>query len=42
MNVRYRVELCAAFLCAHLDIKGELRHAGYVQDWITSSPTGKD
>ena len=28
-------ELCAAFLCAHLDIKGELRHAGYVQDWIS-------
>ena len=28
-------ELTAAFLCAHLDIKGELRHAGYVQDWIS-------
>jgi antirestriction protein ArdC len=28
-------ELAAAFLCAHLGIKGELRHAGYVQDWIS-------
>src|ERR1019366_6173673 len=28
-------ELCAAFLCAHLDIKGELRHAGYVGGWIS-------
>ncbi len=28
-------EVTAAFLCAHLDIKGELRHAGYVQDWIS-------
>jgi len=28
-------ELTAAFLCAHLDIKGELRHAGYIADWIS-------
>ena len=28
-------ELTAAFLCAHLGIEGELRHAGYVADWIT-------
>jgi antirestriction protein ArdC len=28
-------EPTAAFLCAHLDIKGELRHAGYVGDWIS-------
>jgi antirestriction protein ArdC len=28
-------ELTAAFLCAHLGIEGELRHAGYVQDWIS-------
>jgi antirestriction protein ArdC len=27
-------ELTAAFLCAHLGIKGELRHAGYIADWI--------
>src|SRR4029079_758119 len=27
-------ELTAAFLCAHLDIEGELRHAGYIEDWI--------
>ena len=28
-------ELTAAFLCAHLGIQGELRHAGYIADWIT-------
>jgi antirestriction protein ArdC len=28
-------ELTSAFLCAHLDIKGELRHAGYIADWIS-------
>ena len=27
-------ELTAAFLCAHLEIRGELRHAGYIADWI--------
>jgi antirestriction protein ArdC len=27
-------ELTAAFLCAHLEIEGELRHAGYIDDWI--------
>ena len=27
-------ELTAAFLCAHLGIVGELRHAGYIQNWI--------
>jgi antirestriction protein ArdC len=27
-------ELGAAFLCAHLGIEGELRHAGYIQSWI--------
>ena len=27
-------ELTAAFLCAHLGIIGELRHAGYIQNWI--------
>jgi antirestriction protein ArdC len=27
-------ELTAAFLCAHLGIEGELRHAGYIEDWI--------
>lgn len=27
-------ELTAAFLCAHLEIKGELRHASYIQSWI--------
>ena len=27
-------ELSAAFLCAHLNIKGELRHAGYIKTWI--------
>lgn len=28
-------ELGAAFLCAHLGIKGELRHAGYIKSWLT-------
>lgn len=27
-------ELTAAFLCAHLGITGELRHADYIADWI--------
>ena len=27
-------ELTAAFLCALLGIEGELRHAGYIADWI--------
>jgi antirestriction protein ArdC len=27
-------ELSAAFLCAHLNIKGELRHADYIGHWI--------
>jgi antirestriction protein ArdC len=27
-------ELCAAFLCAEFDIDGELRHAGYIANWI--------
>ena len=27
-------ELTAAFLCAHLGVEGELRHAGYIADWI--------
>jgi antirestriction protein ArdC len=28
-------EMTAAFLCAHLDLKGELRHAGYITTcWI--------
>lgn len=27
-------ELGAAFLCAHLGIQGELRHAGYIQSWL--------
>lgn len=28
-------ELGAAFLCAHLGIDGELRHAGYIDTWLT-------
>jgi antirestriction protein ArdC len=28
-------ELTAAFLCAHLEVRGELRHAGYVETWIS-------
>ena len=27
-------EMGAAFLCAHLNIAGELRHAGYIQNWL--------
>ena len=27
-------EMAAAFLCAHLNIAGELRHAGYIQNWL--------
>lgn len=27
-------ELTAAFLCAHLGIQGELRHAGYIKSWL--------
>ena len=27
-------ELTAAFLCAHLGIEGELRHADYIATWI--------
>lgn len=27
-------EMTAAFLCAHLDLKGELRHASYINNWI--------
>ena len=27
-------ELCAAFLCAEFNIDGELRHAGYIKNWI--------
>jgi antirestriction protein ArdC len=27
-------EFTAAFLCAHLGIKGELRHAGYIENWL--------
>lgn len=28
-------ELCSAFLCAAIGIQGELRHAGYIDSWIT-------
>ena len=28
-------ELCAAFLCAEFSIDGDLRHAGYIQSWIS-------
>jgi len=28
-------ELCAAFLCAEFSLDGDLRHAGYLQHWIT-------
>ena len=28
-------ELCAAFLCAEFSIDGDLRHAGYIQNWIS-------
>jgi len=27
-------EMASAFLCAHLSIEGELRHAGYLADWL--------
>lgn len=27
-------ELGAAFLCAHLDVKGQLRHADYIANWL--------
>lgn len=27
-------ELTSAFLCAQLRVEGELRHAGYVENWI--------
>lgn len=27
-------ELTAAFLCAHLGLRAELRHAGYIESWI--------
>jgi antirestriction protein ArdC len=27
-------ELCAAFLCAEFQFDGEIRHAGYIQNWI--------
>jgi len=27
-------ELGAAFLCAHLNIEGDLRHASYLKDWL--------
>jgi len=27
-------ELGAAFLCAHLDVKGQLRHAEYIGNWL--------
>jgi antirestriction protein ArdC len=27
-------ELTAAFLCAHLGIKGELRHSEYIGSWL--------
>lgn len=28
-------ELCAAFLCAEFDFDGDLRHAGYIANWIS-------
>jgi antirestriction protein ArdC len=27
-------ELCSAFLCAEFSIDGDLRHAGYIRNWI--------
>jgi antirestriction protein ArdC len=27
-------ELMSAFLCAELDVQGELRHSGYIDYWI--------
>jgi len=34
-------ELGAAFLCAHLGIQGELRHAGYIQSWLRALENDK-
>lgn len=28
-------EMCSAFMCASTGVTGELRHAGYIQNWIT-------
>ena len=28
-------ELCAAYLCAEFSFNGDLRHAGYLQHWIS-------
>ncbi|MGJ0532076.1 ArdC family protein [Methylocystis sp.] len=28
-------ELGAAFLCAHLGLQGQLRHAGYIESWLS-------
>lgn len=28
-------ELGAAFLCAHLGVEGQLRHAGYINSWLS-------
>jgi antirestriction protein ArdC len=28
-------ELTSAFLCAELGVQGELRHAGYLANWLT-------
>jgi antirestriction protein ArdC len=28
-------ELCSAFLCAEFSIDGDLRHAGYIESWIS-------
>jgi antirestriction protein ArdC len=28
-------ELTSAFLCAELGVQGELRHAGYIDHWLT-------
>ena len=28
-------ELGAAFLCAHLGVEGQLRHAGYIDSWLS-------
>ena len=27
--------MTSAFLCAHLGIAGELRHSGYIDNWLT-------
>lgn len=34
-------ELTAAFLCAELNIDGDLRHAGYIQHWLKMLKTDK-